>query len=278
MKTDTVQTAAQWKDKGISYAIEHGGAILSAIFIFVAGIIIAGWLAKLILRGLERKQLEPPVKMLIGRFVRLLVIIFAAIIALGTCGVQVMPLVAGIGVAGIGVGLAMQGVLSNLVAGLTIIFTKPFRVGEYIEVHNVQGQVSQIELFVTTLIHPDRSRIIVPNRKVVGEILHNYGTIRQLNLEIGVAYATDLNKVQAAVREVLHANVRVLKDPVPLIGVSNLADSSIVVSVKPWTAVADFGMARAELNQAIIEKFRASEISIPFPQREIRVLNKNEAA
>lgn len=276
--TNNVQSVAQWKDKGITYAIEHGGAIVSAIIIFIIGIVVAGWLAKIILRALDKKNLEPPVKMLIGRIIRLIVIAFALVIALGNCGVEIMPLVAGIGVAGLGVGLAMQGVLSNIVAGLTIIFTKPFRVGEYIQLNAVDGQVSQIELFSTTLIHPDRSRIVIPNRKIVGEILHNYGTIRQLTLNVKVSYGTDLNQVQSLLHEVLSANPRVLKEFAPVIGVSTLADSSVVVSVQPWTKLADFGPAQAELNQAIIERFRANRIEIPFPRREVRLLNETDAA
>jgi small conductance mechanosensitive channel len=278
MNTNNIQTAAQWKDRAITYGIEHGGSILSAIIIFAVGIFVAGRLAKLILRSLEKRNLEPPVKMLIGRAIRLVVVAFAAVIALGTCDVNVMPLVAGIGVAGLGVGLAMQGVLSNIVAGMTIIFTKPFRVGEYIQLNAVDGQVSQIELFSTTLIHPDRSRIVIPNRKIVGEILHNYGTIRQLNLKVGVSYGTDLNKMQAALNEILNANPRVLKDMPPVIGITTLADSSIVVSVQPWTKLADFGPAQAELNLAIIEKFRSNKIEIPFPQHEVRLLNNQGAA
>lgn len=278
MNTNNAQSVAQWKDKGITYAIEHGGAILSAIIIFVVGVFIAGWLAKMILRSLEKKNLEPPVKMLIGRVIRLIVISFAAVIALGTCDVNVMPLVAGIGVAGLGVGLAMQGVLSNIVAGMTIIFTKPFRVGEYIQLNAVEGLVSQIELFSTTLVHPDHSRIVIPNRRIVGEILHNFGTIRQLDLCVGVGYGTDLGLMQTAVREILAANPRVLKDPAPVVGISTLADSSIVIAVKPWTKTADFGPAQAELNLAIIEKFRERQIEIPFPQRQIRLLNGHQTS
>jgi small conductance mechanosensitive channel len=103
-----------------------------------------------------------------------------------------LPLIAGLGVAGAGIALAMQGVLSNVVAGLTIIFTKPYRVGEYIAVAGVEGQVSTISLFSTTLLHPDHSRVVVPNRKVVGEILQNFGKIRQAQVTVGIAYESDL--------------------------------------------------------------------------------------
>ncbi len=113
--------------------------------------------------------------------------------ALQNLGVELLPLIAGLGVAGAGIALATQGVLGNVVAGLSIIFSKPFRVGEYIAIAGVEGTVETISLFSTTLAHVDRSRVIVPNRKIVGEILHNYGRIRQLDVSVGVAYDTDIN-------------------------------------------------------------------------------------
>jgi small conductance mechanosensitive channel len=206
------------------------------------------------------------------RIVRLVIFVLALVVALGTAGMDVTALIAGVGVAGVGVGLAMQGVLSNLVAGLTIVFTKPFRVGEYIALLNVQGQVKTVELFSTTLTHPDLSRVVIPNKKIVGEVLHNYGHIRQLDLSVGVAYGTDLNNALAIARAVLAQNSRVLKDPAPAVGVAMLADSSINLAIKPWTKVEDYNVASAEINQAIAESFRANKIEIPFPQREVRLL------
>jgi small conductance mechanosensitive channel len=193
--------------------------------------------------------------------------------ALGTAGMDVTAMIAGISVAGVGVGLAMQGVLGNLFAGLTIIFTKPFRVNEYIEILSVQGQVTQIELLSTTLLHADRSRIVIPNRKIVGEILHNYGTIRQLELKVGVAYGTNLSDALLVISQILKANARVLKELEPVVGISNLGNSSIDIAVKPWVGVADFGPASAEIYQAIASQFRERKIEIPFPQREVRLLN-----
>jgi len=163
-------------------------------------------------------------------------------------------------------------VLANVIAGLSIIFTKPYRVGEYIELLGVHGQVATIELFSTTLIELDQSRVVIPNHKIVGEILHNYGTIRQLQLKVGVAYGANLDEVFVVAKEIVAANPSVLKEPPPLIGLSELADSSMTLSIQPWVAVADMLTARAELYQTIIERFRASKIDIPFPQREVRRL------
>lgn len=262
-----------WQDKLIDYVINHSGALISALFIIIVGLIAARWIGRLTDKWFERKAMEPPVRTLLVRIVKLLVFACALIVALGTAGMDVAALIAGVSVAGVGVGLAMQGVLGNLIAGLTIIFTKPFRINEYIEILTVQGQVTKIELFSTTLIHADRSRIVIPNRKIVGEILHNYGTIRQLDLSVGVAYGTNVADALLIIGQILKANTRVLREPQPVVGVSTLGDSSINIAAKPWVNAADFGLASAEIYQAIATEFRARRIDIPFPQREVRLLN-----
>ena len=176
-----------------------------------------------------------------------------------------------LGVAGVGLGLAMQGMLGNLVAGLTIIFTKPYRVGEYIELLSVYGEVTDIELLSTKLVHADRSVVTIPNRKIIGEILHNYGTVRQLGLSIGVAYGADIARALSAVNDILRDNPRVLKDPAPVVGISMLGKSSINISLQPWVKVTDYGPAQLEIYQTIVEQFRVKGIDIPFPQSEVRL-------
>ena len=196
--------------------------------------------------------------------------------AIQQLGFELLPLVAGLGVAGVGVGLAMQGVLSNLVAGLTIIFVKKFRVGEYIEINGVHGQVDMIELFSTTLVRADRSRLLFPNRKIVGEIIHNFGFVRRADLAVGVSYDTDLNRAMDVIRAVLLRNPRVLKDPAPVIGASEMADSAIIIAIKPWASVPDFGPMQAEINKAVVEALREAKISIPVPQRAVQLLSGSE--
>ncbi len=177
--SDPLDPLAHAKDTFIDLCIRFGPKLLVAILILSAGFLVAGWAGRGIAKGLHRFELEPPVRQLLTRVARILVVLLFAIMALQNLGVELLPLLAGLGVAGAGIALATQGVLSNMVAGLTIIFTKPYRVGQYIAIVGVEGQVDTITLFSTTLTHADQSRIIVPNRKVVGEILHNYGRIRQ---------------------------------------------------------------------------------------------------
>ncbi len=277
--TNNMYLGVHWppnRDEVVYLTTTYGPKIAGAVFTFVVGLFVARWIARLAMRGLSKREMEPPVRNLLVRLIKLLIIFLTLLVIAENLQIKLFPLIAGLGVAGVGVGLAMQGVLSNLVAGLTIIFVKSFRVGEYIEIASAHGQVDTIELFSTTLIHPDLSRVIVPNRKIVGEILHNYGKIRQADLSVGVAYDTDLNRALELIRDVLNRNPRVLKDPSPAVGTSMLADSSIVIAIKPWAALADFGPMQAEINKAVVEKFREAGIQIPFPQREVRVLSGPE--
>jgi small conductance mechanosensitive channel len=260
------------KDITLDLIIRYGFQVLGAIIILTVGVLLARWIGNVSNRWLESRVKEPPMRLLMVRVIRLLVILLTLLVALDKFGFQIAPLVAAVGVAGLGVGLAFQGVLANVVAGLSIIFTKPYRVGEYIELLNVHGQVLTIELFSTSLLQLDQSRVVIPNRRIVGEILHNYGTIRQLQLKVGVAYGANLDEVLQVAKEIVSANPRTLKEPAPMIGVSELADSSVTLSIQPWVAVTDMINARAELYKAIVERFRASKIDIPFPLREVRLL------
>src|SRR5271169_220647 len=260
------------KDSLIDLAIRFGPKLLTAILILTAGAFVANWVASAASRGLSRIDLEPPVRQLLTRVTRILVIGLFLLMALQNLGVELLPLIAGLGVAGAGIALATQGVLSNMVAGLTIIFTKPYRVGEYIAVVAVEGEVETIALFNTALRHPDRSRIIVPNRKIVGEILHNYGSIRQSDVRVGVAYESDLGIALGIIRDLVRANPRVLSDPPPVIQVVRLGESDVQIAVQPWVAVADFGAVAGELHLSLVEELRRRGISIPYPQREVRLI------
>ena len=257
---------------------QQGFQIVGAIVILVIGAFVAGRVGQWVSRWLEKHKLEPPIRILLTRVVKLLVFALALVLALGQIGVEITPLVAGLGVAGVGVGLAMQGVLGNFFAGLTIIFTKPFRVGEYIEVLGVAGQVTQIELLSTRILHTDKSHISIPNHKILGEILHNYGLIRQLTLNVGVAYGTDLPLAVATARSVLAHNPRVLKEHPAVVGITALGDSSITICLQPWVTVADYGPAQLEIFEAIVTQYRAKKIELPFPQREVRLLSNPPAA
>jgi small conductance mechanosensitive channel len=264
----------QIKNTVLDLAIRFGPRLLVAILILAVGFAVSRWVSRWFLRGLSHVELEPPVRTLLARAAWVLTLAVFVILALQNLGVELLPLIAGLGVAGAGVALATQGVLSNVVAGLSIIFTKPFRIGEYISIAGEEGVVSAITLFNTTLKHVDRSRVVIPNRKIVGDILHNSGHTRQLDIAVAVAYDSDVNAAVAAINEVLAANPRVLKDPPPVVQPIQLGDWAVNIGVRPWVLVPDYIAAAGEINGAILESFRGRGIIMPFPQREVRLLGK----
>lgn len=267
-----VETIEQIRSTLIDLALKFGPKLLAALIILTIGYLVGRQVARWLERALMHLEMEPPVRSLIVRIARVVISLLFVIMAMQNLGVELLPLVAGLGVAGAGVALAMQGLLGNLFAGLTIILTKPFRIGEYIGIVGEEGTVETITLFQTTLTHTDRSRVVIPNRKIVGEILHNYGKIRQVDVTVGVAYDTELNQALTLIQEVLTENQRVLHDVEPVIRVSQLADSSVNIAVKPWVGVLDYGPASGEINKGILEAFREHGIVIPYPQREVRLL------
>jgi small conductance mechanosensitive channel len=265
----TLETA---KNTLIDLAIRFGPKLLVALIILIAGMVVGGWVARASDRSFRRLNLEPPVRQLLTRLARVLVLGLFLILALQNLGVELLPLIAGLSVAGAGLALATQGVLSNMVAGLTIIFTKPYRVGDYVAIVGVEGRVDAISLFSTVLAHADRSSVVVPNRKIVGEILHNYGRIRQSELKVNVAYDCDLTRALGVIGELVRANPRVLADPPAIIQVAALGESGVQIAVKPWMAVADYVAVPGELNVSILESLHRAGISIPFPQRDVRLI------
>ncbi len=268
----SLQSLDQVKASALDMAIRFGPKLFTAIVILVIGYFVGGWAGRMLNRLLLRLELEEPLRVLLVRLLRILVLALFTIVALQNLGIELLPLVAGIGVAGAGIALAMQGILGNVAAGLTIIFTRPFHVGDYISIAHEEGEVMDISLFSTTLGHADLSRVVIPNRKIVGEILHNYGRIRRLDIRVGISYGADVDTALSLVGDILRGHPRVLQDPAPAFGVAQLAESHVTVRVAPWVNVPDYEAAINEVNKTILDAFRARNIGIAAPQREVRML------
>src|SRR3970040_119949 len=260
------------KEMTMELLLRYGCQVLGAVAILAIGFLVARWLSRMADRRFQKQQMEPPMRILLVRVIKILVLIMAFVVGLDKFGFSIAPLVVGIGVAGIGVGFALQGVLGNLMAGLTIIFTKPFRVGEYIEINNVHGEVVAVELSTTTLVQVDLSRVVVPNRKIVGEIVHNFGAMRMLTLTVRVPHTVDLNAALVAASQVVAQSARVLKDPAPSAGIVSVDDTGIKIAVWAWVGVGDVFSAEPELYQSLIEAFRARGIGAPLSTHEVRLL------
>ncbi|HJV93352.1 MAG TPA: mechanosensitive ion channel family protein [Azonexus sp.] len=268
----SLQSLDQIRASALDMAVRFGPKVVVAILIMCAGYMVGRWVGRGLERLLVRLKLEAPVRSLLVRIAQVCVLAIFAIMALQNLGIELLPLIAGLGVAGAGVALAMQGILGNIVAGLSIIFTRPFHVGDYISIAKEEGEVLDISLFSTTLGHTDLSRVVIPNRKIVGEILHNYGQIRRPNISVGISYSTDVNGALDLIAGILSANPRVLKDPAPIVGVTQLAESSVTIGVCPWVKVPDYDAAISELNKAILETFSTRDIVLAVPQCEVRML------
>jgi len=252
--------------------VRYSFQVLAAVAILFVGLLCARVVGKFIERSLQRTTIEVHLQRLLVRAGKALVLLFTAILALDKFGVQVTALVAGISVAGVAAGFAVQGILANLAAGLSIMLARHFRVGDYIEIGTVKGQVQSIDLTMTVLRTLEDARVIVPNRKIVGEIIHNYTGERRVTLTVQVGYNEDLDKALRTVQEVLAENPRVLKNPPPDVGITRLADSGIQITLRPWCKADDFWRVHYEVYRALLDRFRQQGIEIPYPQREVRLL------
>ena len=272
---DNLKTLEHAQRTAIDLGLQFGPKLVVALLIVAAGVYAGRWVSRVTDGMFGRIGLDLTLRLLLKRIVRVAVVALFAIMALQNLGVELLPLLAGLGLAGAGVALGMQGILGNLAAGLTIIFTRPFLVGEYISIAKEEGVVDEIRLFNTVLTHTDHSRIVIPNRKIVGEILHNFGVLRQLDVGVGVAYDTDIARALELVRALLAQNPKVLQEPQPVISVLALADSHVQMAVRPWTSVADFNEVSSDVTQAVLAAFRANGISMPVPQREVRLIERS---
>ncbi|MDP5253931.1 MULTISPECIES: small-conductance mechanosensitive channel MscS [unclassified Vibrio] len=263
----------QWLTDNSDLLIQYGVNIISAVLIlFIGNIItkaIAGSLAKL----LQKRKMDKAVVEFLQAIVRYTLFIIVLIAALGRIGVQTASVVAVIGAAGLAIGLALQGSLSNFAAGVLIVSFRPFKSGDYVEVAGVSGSVDSIQIFQTYLKTPDNKLVVVPNSSIIGGAITNYSRFdtRRMDLVIGVSYKADLAKTKQVLQDIVAKEERLLKDPKPTIGVHTLADSSVNFVVRPWVKRDDYWGVYYDLMQAIKEGLDENGIEIPFPQMDVHL-------
>lgn len=207
-----------------------------------------------------------------GGACKILVLALVIIIALGNIGISVTPLIAAVGAIGLGAGLAIQGMLANYAAGFTIIITRPFVLGDTIQVRGVSGVVDKVMLPYTILIDEDNVHIQIPNKLIVGEILHNSAEQMLIELEVGVAYSSDVDAVIDVLQQAVKTVEGISDEKAPAIGVDNFGDSSINFGVRVWALTTRHFEIKYALNKAIYDALKRAEVEIPFPQREVRML------
>ncbi|WP_434358547.1 small-conductance mechanosensitive channel MscS [Parasalinivibrio latis] len=271
----TAEKAQHWLASNQDLIIQYGVNVISAILILIIGNFVVKAIAGSVAKVLRKKQMDNAVVEFIHALVRYLLFVIVIIAALSRIGVQTASVVAVIGAAGLAVGLALQGSLSNFAAGVLIVGFRPFKSGDYVEVGGVAGSVESIQIFSTVLKTPDNKMVVVPNGSVIGGPITNYSRhdTRRIDFVIGVSYNADLQKTKAVLERVCAADERVLKDPETTVGVVALADSSVNFVVRPWVRTADYWAVYFDLMQAIKEELDKEGIEIPFPQMDVH-LNK----
>ncbi|HBR94856.1 mechanosensitive ion channel [Coraliomargarita sp. SDUM461003] len=255
----------------------YGMKIIAAVLILVVGLWVAKKVKNCFVSTLQKREVDPT---LVGFFASLIhgaLVIFIVIAAIGKLGVQTTSFVAVIGAAGLAVGLALQGSLSNFAAGVLLILFKPFKAGDFVKAGGEAGVIVEVGILTTEMKTPDNIQIIMPNSSIMGGSITNVSAhpTRRVDMTVGVGYGDDLNKAKKIMEDLLAADERVLKDPAVTIAVANLGDSSVDFVVRPWVKSADYWAVKFDFTKAVKEKFDAEGISIPFPQRDIHVFQEN---
>ncbi len=268
--------AQEYTDMAISFATTYGLNIIGAVLILIIGWIIAGWA-----RGFVAKMLgkSPKIDITLTSFlsstVRYIILIFTLIAVLGKFGVETASLITILGAASLAIGLALQGTLSNVAAGVMLLIFRPFRIGDFISAAGFAGTVKTLGLFVTELATGDNVQIIIPNSQIWGAAIQNFSAhdTRRVDLVIGIGYDDNIDDAIAEIGHVITADDRAMTDPEPAIFVGELADSSVNIVVRVWTESGNYWPLKAALTKDIKHRFDDKGISFPYPQQDVHLIN-----
>ncbi len=263
-----------------TYILPWGTKIALAIVIFFVG----RWIARLLIKALEglmtRSSLDKMLVTFLGNMAYAALLAVVVLAALEQLGINTTSALAVLGAAGLAIGLALQGSLSNFAAGAMLIVFRPFTSGDFVEVAGISGLVEEIRIFNTVLRTADNREITVPNGQIYAGTIINYSArpTRRIDLVFGIGYGDDIRRAKQLIEDVLNNDDRILTDPAPVIMVTDLADSSVNLAVRPWVNTADYWPVRSDLLENTKRAFDANGISIPYPQREVHVLDSKAAA
>lgn len=257
----------------VEFFVNYSFQLVGAILILLLGFWVGTKAGNLVTRLCQRHNLDVTLSKFMANTSKFLIIAMMAVIALGKIGISIAPFVAAVGAISLGAGLAFQGLLSNYGAGLNLVITRPFVVGDTITVQGVTGVVREIRLAMTFLVTEDDVLIIVPNKHIVGEILHNSQADTLIELEVGISYHDDPERAIDTVRQTLLQLPELNSEHPPLVGIDRFGDSGIVIGVRCWAPTVQHYQARYAANRAVHAALKRAAITIPFPQREVRMLD-----
>jgi len=255
----------------------YGLKVIAALAIFIIGKMIAKAIRSGITRTMGKAKSDPILTTFTGNMIYAAMLAFVIIAALGQLGIQTTSFIAILGAAGLAIGLALQGSLSNFAAGVLMIIFRPFKQGDFIEGAGVAGIVEEVHIFNTVLRTGDNKTIIIPNDSLMSGNIINYSTkpTRRLDLVIGIGYNDDIKKAKNILNELMANDERILKDPAPTLGLLELADSSVNFAVRPWVNSSDYWGVHFDLLERIKLRFDDEGISIPYPQQDVHIHRQN---
>lgn len=265
-------------DQVIAVAASYGLDVLAAIAILIFGWIAAGWAKSSTEKALGRiKSVDDMLTSFFSSLVKYVVLAFTVVAVLNRFGFETTSLVALLGAAGLAIGLALQGTLSNIAAGVMLLMFRPYKVGDYIDGAGLAGTVKAAGLFTTDLATPDNVHIVVPNSKLWGAAISNYShnATRRVDLLIGISYGDDIDKAMGLIKDIASADERIHADPEPIVEVGNLGDSAVELVVRVWVENADYWGVKFAMTKAIKQTFDKEGVSFPFPQRDVHLYKEN---
>jgi len=253
----------------------YGLNFVKAIAIFIIGKFIVNIISKAVGKGVERSGADPMLAKFVTNIIYALMLTFVVIAAISQLGVQTASLVAILGAAGLAVGLALQGSLANFAAGVMTIIFRPYNVGDVVEVAGLTGQVEEVDIFTTTLRLPDKTKIIIPNGQALEGPIINFTEAgnRRMDLAVGISYDADIQQAREVILKAISESDYVLDSPAPSVGVTELADNSVNLTVRPWAKASDHPAATLELLERIKVALDSAGIGIPYPQRDVHIYN-----
>lgn len=273
MEPEIIAEAQTWLVNNQGLLIEYGVNIAAALVTLLIGYLAANLISNGVERVMKARNLDTTVTHFVGSVLKYALLVFVVIAALGRVGVQTASFVAIIGAAGLAIGLALQGSLSNFAAGFLLIIFRPIKAGEFIEVAGTSGSVQSVQLFTTTLTSPDNKMVVVPNSAILNGNIVNYSRMdtRRVDMTFGIGYGSDLRKAKQLLERLINEEPRILKDQAVTIAVGALADSSVNIVVRPWVKTADYWGVWFDFHEKVKLAFDAEGIEIPFPQMALHM-------
>ncbi|WP_434930594.1 mechanosensitive ion channel family protein [Shewanella sp. HL-SH5] len=253
------------------FLVQYSFQLVGALLIFLIGLWLASKVANLVTRLFEKHEIDITLSNFTSNLVRIIIIVMVAVICLGKLGISVTPMVAAIGAASLGAGLALQGMLSNYAAGVTIIVTRPFVVGNTIEVSGVNGVVSLIKLGQTILTNEEGEQISIPNKLIIGEILHNSFEYKLVENTLNIDYQADTAAIITIIEQAISLSDKVNKDQKILVGINGFNSIGIELGMRYWVPTKHYFQAKYQTNQQVMLALKQANIIIPCPVREIQI-------